>query len=437
MERKKATKQTEISELREENNRLQVLLHFAQNLQEHLQLENLLLTTMIEVAKILRAERCTVFLLDEAAGELWSMVALGLRKGKEIRFPIEHGIAGHVAKTGEILNIPDAYSDPRFNPKIDRETGYRTRNMLTMPLKNKDGDILGVFQVLNKKNGVFTKQDEELLGAISRIAATAIENSLLYNEQVESLNSFVETLSATLDTRDYITAGHSRRVMLYATEICHQLKLESEYCEQIRYAALLHDIGKLGVPESVLFKAGGLSDEEFELIKKHPAVTRQILESIHFPRNLNLVPEIASTHHEKINGKGYPAGLTKKDIPFGGRILALADVFDALTSRRQYKDRMPIDAVWNIISSEQKDSFDPAVVDAFGRISLANMLFILNAGYEYPDVLSYPSHFKSLAFSRFVEIKIKNPEILTRKEKSILKDFEHFYWLTDHLSSQE
>ncbi|MEJ2051421.1 MAG: GAF domain-containing protein, partial [Calditrichota bacterium] len=170
----------EVEQLREENKRLQVLLHLAENLQTHLELDKLLLTTMEEVAKILNADRCTVFLLDENKNELWSIVAMGIEKGKEIRFPADKGISGYVATTGQVLNIPDAYKDPRFNPDIDKKTGYKTENMLTMPLSNAEGHILGVFQVLNKKDGPFTERDESLLTAISHIAATTIENSQLY-----------------------------------------------------------------------------------------------------------------------------------------------------------------------------------------------------------------------------------------------------------------
>ncbi len=325
---------SELRKLKQENKRLKVLLHLADNLQAHLDLDKLLLTTMQEVAKILDADRCTVFLLDEEKQELWSIVAMGIEKGKEIRFPADKGIAGHVAMTGDILNIPDAYQDSRFNPEIDKKTGYRTRNMLTMPLTNRDGIIIGVFQILNKRKGAFDQSDEELLAAISQITATTVENSLLYEEQVESLNSFVETLSATLDTRDYITAGHSRRVTMYTLALCEQMRLGENPCEELRFAGLLHDIGKLGIPEAVLFKAGKLTEEEYAIIKRHPAVTRQILGSIHFPRKLRNVTEIASTHHEKINGNGYPDGLQADEIPLGGRMLALADVFDALTSHR-------------------------------------------------------------------------------------------------------
>ena len=417
-----------LKELQEENMRLEVLLHLAQNLQTHLELDKLLSTTSEEVARILNADRCSVFLLDEEKNELWSFVAMGIEKGKQIRFPADKGIAGYVATTGEVLNIPDAYQDPRFNPEIDRKTGYRTRNMLTMPLLNKNKEIIGVFQVLNKEDGPFTEKDQELLNALSQIAATAIENSILYEEQVESLNSFVETLSATLDTRDYITAGHSRRVTMYTMAICQRLAMDEDCCEQLRYAGLLHDIGKLGIPESVLFKAGKLSREEYELIKKHPAITRQILGSIHFPRNLKMVPDIAATHHEKLNGKGYPDGLRKDEIPMGGRILALADVFDALTSRRQYRDREPLEKVWKIIENEIGESFDPELIEVFLEIPARKIIEIME--FDQQDRLD-PEALKLLddvPFGKIIEWKKLGDDPLTEKEKKILSVFDHYYW---------
>jgi HD-GYP domain-containing protein (c-di-GMP phosphodiesterase class II) len=419
-----------IDRLREENKRLQVLLHLAENLQAHLELEQLLLTTMKEVAKILNADRCSVFLLDEEKNELWSIVAMGIEKGREIRFPATKGIAGHVAMTGEILNIADAYKDPHFNPDIDKKTGYKTRNILTMPLTNREGIIIGVFQILNKKIGSFTKQDEELLTAISHITATTVENSLLYEEQVESLNSFVETLSATLDTRDYITAGHSRRVTLYTLALCQQMQMSDNHCEELRFAGLLHDIGKLGIPEAVLFKAGKLTADEYNTIKRHPAVTRQILGSIHFPRNLKNVTEIASTHHERVNGTGYPDGLSKEEIPVGGRMLALADVFDALTSKRQYRDREPIEKVWQIIENENGETFDDKIVSMFGDIPLRRIVEIME--YDQRDRLDQ-NEMESLGFSTFrqlLELKMKGEDDLTRDQQQIIHLFDKYYLRT-------
>ena len=143
---------------------------------------NVLLKVIAEETKIaIQADRCTVFLLDKEKNELWSKIALGL-DSQEIRFPADKGLAGYVVKTGEPLNIPDAYSDPRFNPDIDKKTGYKTKTILCMPIKNNNQEIIGAFQVLNKINGVFTRSDEDLLVAIGGNASIALENAQLFEQ---------------------------------------------------------------------------------------------------------------------------------------------------------------------------------------------------------------------------------------------------------------
>jgi signal transduction histidine kinase len=136
---------------------------------------------MEETTRAMEADRSTLFLLDRDRGELWSKVALGLRH-QEIRFKSHLGIAGHVATTGLPLNIPEAYDDPRFNQEVDRRTGYRTRTILCMPVRNKTGVVVGVFQVLNKRTGVFAPEDEEMLEALTSQAAIALENAKLYED---------------------------------------------------------------------------------------------------------------------------------------------------------------------------------------------------------------------------------------------------------------
>jgi len=244
---------------------------------------------------------------------------------------------------------------------------------------------------------------------------------------VESLNSFVETLSATLDTRDYITAGHSRRVTMYTLALCRQMKMADNSCEELRFAGLLHDIGKLGIPEAVLFKAGKLDEEEYRTIKRHPAVTRQILSSIHFPRNLKNVTEIASTHHEKINGRGYPDGLKSEEIPLGGRMLALADVFDALTSRRQYRDREPLEKVWKIISSEAGESFDPNVIKTFKKIPLNRIVEILE--FDQKEHLDHNELLKlsGTTFGDIIKYKKSKAQKLTPDQRKTLILFDKYY----------
>jgi len=368
--------QRELQKYRLEHERLQVLLNVTRNITTELELDRLLMRIMDEVRRVLQADRCTVFLVDQEKQELWSKVAHGLEEN-ELRFPISKGLAGYVATTGEVVNIPDCYSDPRFNPEIDRKTGYHTRNLLCSPMRNKLGEIIGVFQVLNKLEGAFNAEDEVMLDAISAIAATQIENAQLYEEQKKTFDSFVETLASTIDARDPLTAGHSQRIMLYSDEIAKMLGFSPSEREVLRKAALLHDFGKIGVREHILCKPGRLTPEEYKHIQSHVILTKTILEKINFHREFKVIPQVASTHHEKLNGKGYPFGLKDDEIPMGGRILAVADVFDALTSKRHYRDRMDFEKVMSILEEGAGVEYDAQVIDCMNKMRLDRLVAIM------------------------------------------------------------
>lgn len=342
---------------------------------------NVLLKVIAEETKIaIQADRCTVFMYDKEKNELWSKVALGM-DSQEIRFPADRGLAGYVVKTGEPLNIPDAYNDSRFNPDIDKETGYRTKTILCMPIKNNNKEIIGAFQVLNKLNGVFTKGDEDLLAAIGGSASIALENAQLfeqqkelYKEQKELFESFIDTLATSIDARDKITAGHSSRVKLYSMLLVEELGCDEKFKELVEKAAILHDIGKIGIRDSVLQKEGKLTDEEYKHIQEHVRITHDILEKIHMSQDFKTITEIACSHHEKYDGSGYYRHLSGENIPYGGRILAVADVFDAITSKRHYRDKMPIQNVIDILLSGKDKHFDGNLVDTFLKISVDKII---------------------------------------------------------------
>ncbi len=414
---------TSTIDLQKENQRLKSLLEVTNSLASVLDLEKLLFRIMDVVREQSQADRCTVFLLDQDKNELWSKVAIGLRN--EIRFPADKGIAGYAATTGEILNIPDAYADFRFNPEIDKKTGYHTRNILTMPMRNKKSEIIGVFQVLNKFSGSFTPEDEELLSAISSIAATAIENAQLYEDQRKSFISFIETLSTTLDARDYITSGHSRRVTLYAVQVARMMRLTPKEVNLIRYAALLHDIGKLGVPEIVLFKNKKLTDEEYEVIKQHASLSKSILQKIHFQRDLRDIPSVAASHHERVDGAGYPQGLKGENIPLGGKILAVCDVFDALTSRRQYRDRMEIEKVVGVLDRETGKAFEPFVVYEFKNIPLNILVEILEFGHNKELDREDLNFLQNFTLKNLVDVRSKGAS--NEKELRMEQLFQRYY----------
>ena len=393
---------------------------------------NVLLKVIAEETKnAIQADRCTVFMWDKEKDELWSKVALGM-DDTEIRFPADKGLAGYVVKTGETLNIADAYNDPRFNPEVDKETGYRTKTILCMPIKNNNQEIIGAFQVLNKVNGVFTKNDEDLLVAIGGSASIALENAQLfeqqkelYKEQKQLFESFIDTLATSIDARDKITAGHSTRVKLYSMLIVDELGLDQKNKEIIEKAAILHDIGKIGIRDSVLQKEGKLTPEEYSHIQEHVQITHNILEKINMSEDFKMITEIACSHHEKYDGSGYYRHLKGEEIPYGGRILAVSDVFDAITSRRHYRDKMPIGNVINILIKDSGTHFDKNIVDVFLKISLDKIIkvFLTENHHSFKDEdREILSRYNLRDIYSYI-----NDENVTDEQKHILELFNFYY----------
>src|SRR5204863_2657183 len=184
-------------------------------------------------------------------------------------------------------------------------------------------------------------------------------------EEMASLHlRTIEALALAIEAKDHTTHNHLQRVQTYAIEIGKDLGLSQPELDALRAAALLHDIGKLAVPEHIISKPGKLTREEFEKMKIHPVVGAEILERVRFPYP---VTPIVRSHHEKWNGSGYPAGLKGEEIPIGARILATVDCLDALASNRQYRRALPLERAMEIINAESGKSFDPKVVEVLAR----------------------------------------------------------------------
>ncbi len=393
---------------------------------------DVLLKVIAEETKIaMQADRCTVFLYDKKTNELWSKVALGM-DSQEIRFPADKGLAGYVVRSGETVNITDTYNDARFNPDVDKTTGYKTKTMLCMPIKNNNQEIIGAFQVLNKNNGVFTKSDEDLLVAIGGSASIALENAQLFEQQKELykeqkllFESFINTLAASIDARDKITAGHSTRVKLYSMLMVDALNLDEKTKEIIEKAATLHDIGKIGIRDSVLQKEGKLTPEEYKHIQEHVQITHNILKQICTNEDFKQISEIACSHHEKYDGTGYYRHLKGEEIPYGGRILAVSDVFDAITSKRHYRDKMPIVNVIKILMEGAGTHFDKSLVDVFLKIPADK---IVNVFLTESHIKFKAKDSKTLSKYNLLDIyKMATKENCTDNEKNIISLFNYYY----------
>lgn len=200
-----------------------------------------------------------------------------------------------------------------------------------------------------------------------------LQQSGFITELEYALESFIRTLVTTIEAKHKLTAGHTQRVTEYSLYFGRCLNLPNDKLNTLKYASLLHDIGKIGIPDAIIKKSGKLTVEEREIMEEHPLWTLRILEGIRLPHTLKNVPWIAACHHEKIDGSGYPHGLKKETIPFLSRILAVADVFDTLTSYRDYPkydkdeelgtDPMEIDRVFSILEADKDIHFDTEVID--------------------------------------------------------------------------
>jgi HD-GYP domain-containing protein (c-di-GMP phosphodiesterase class II) len=345
--------------------RLRSLVDISRSLSEEVELYALMALVASRTSEAMGVERTSVWLHDRRKREVWTIVAEG--ELRELRMPDHEGIAGWVVQTGDVAAVNDVTADERWNPGVDKKTGFVTRNILSVPMENRRGERVGVFQCVNKADGAFSDDDTRFLQAIASQAAIYIQNARLLEARKRMFDSFVDTLAESIESRDPLTAGHSRGVMRYAVGTAQKLGLPAEDIEAIRYAALLHDYGKIGVPDQILRKPTTLTPGEYEVIKKHVMYTEQILARINFEERLGDVPVIASHHHERLDGSGYPKGLKGDDISPGGKIIAVADVFDAVTSRRHYRGPMTVPQAVSLVEDGAGTQFDVEVVAALKR----------------------------------------------------------------------
>jgi HD-GYP domain-containing protein (c-di-GMP phosphodiesterase class II) len=383
------------------------------------------------------------------------------RAFESFSFPIdENSISGSVAKNRQTLNIADVQKHPLHNKQVDKELDYVTRTMLVVAMVDHKDNVIGVLQLINSMDMdgrvvPFPLESQRVTESLASQAAVSLENARLYQEIQRFVDSFVKYSAKAIDARDPCTAGHSSRVSRYSVDIARAMeKFTPEELREIRFAGLLHDVGKIGVREMVLTKANKLSDDqvrairerfgairacrgeireeleddlafvleknlpgftsdeevdrlrsiaaktyrapdgeerpyltEFELenlcvrrgnltdaerqdIESHVTHSRNILGQIPFPRDLRNVVKYAAEHHERLDGEGYPGGLAAGEIPLQSRILAVADVFDALTaSDRPYKKAMPVDKAMAILrDGASRGWWDAEVVECLADL---------------------------------------------------------------------
>lgn len=283
-------------------------------------------------------------------------------------------IVGWVVMSGASLNIEDVYTMDTeapytFNREFDQKDNYRTRSMLTVPMKDPKGSVIGVLQLINSTEAdgdivSFPRDVEPLVQSLASQAAVAIRNAQLTETLKNAHYDTIHRLSNAAEYRDEMTFLHIKRISRYSLMLAETLALPKEERELIYYASPMHDVGKIGIPDSILLKPGPLTPEERKIMETHTAIGARIFEN---PGNdmMEASRIVAISHHEKWDGTGYPNRLKGTDIPLFGRVVALADVFDALSSKRPYKDPFPIEKCVGIVKSERGKHFDPDILDAF------------------------------------------------------------------------
>jgi HD-GYP domain-containing protein (c-di-GMP phosphodiesterase class II) len=360
--------------------RLGALVDIISQLTTTLERDRLLTLIMDHARELLEVEATSVWELDQQSRLLRLHVATGERgeRLKAVTVPVDQGIIGHVVSTGERVLVPDVTTDPRHNKQVDAESGFVTRSILSVPLRSPSIDlgpqrgklpesIIGGAQALNKRNGgSFTDDDIGLFEALAGQAATVLQLSRLYNDTQKLFEGVVNVVAGAIDAKDPYTQGHSQRVSDFSVAIAEELGLTREEIYHIKIGGILHDVGKIGVPDAILKKPDRLTDEEMAEMRQHPQKGYDIMRREELRWLLREELPALLEHHERLDGRGYPSGLAgPAAISLIGRIVAVADVFDALTSDRPYRNGMPAEDALAILRRGAGEEFDSNCVEAF------------------------------------------------------------------------
>lgn len=257
----------------------------------------------------------------------------------------------------------------QFHWAAHPDLGKEVRNIVAVPLMAEN--TLGMLLAFNKESADFNSVDIKLMNSIGNQSTVFLTNNMLYADLQDLLMGVLHALTATIDAKDPYTCGHSNRVAIISKRLAESMGLSAQRVQQIYLAGLMHDIGKIGVPESVLCKPGRLTTEEYEAIKKHPGLGAKILGGI---RQLDDVIAGILCHHERLDGHGYPQGISGNEVPLDARIIGLADCFDAMSSDRTYRKALPLEAVIGEVQKCSGTQFDPQVVEHLLSWDLESLL---------------------------------------------------------------
>ena len=338
----------------------ETLLEIGAQLAASLDLPTVLELALSTAERVCRAETSSIWELDDERGELFFRVVRGRAAGaiRGLRVPLGQGIVGSVAQSAQPELVNDVASDPRWHG--DPQEVFRTRAILAVPLL-ANGRLVGVLQLLNPVDrDRFTDDDLRRMRLFAGMLAHPLQNARLYAAQRRQFMNMVTALAETLEKKDPYTGGHVRRVVSYSLLLGAEMGLDRGDLKDLWLAATLHDIGKIGVPDRILGKPAPLDSAEAEVMRRHTIDGASIVAHLSNP---HVLPGVRS-HHERMDGAGYPYGLHGDQIPMMARIIAVADTLDAITTNRPYQSAMDIEFAINRIRSLAVTKFDVQVVDA-------------------------------------------------------------------------
>ena len=327
--------------------------------------EGLFDSILSAILDVTRGDRAAILMraADAAADPGVDVVAVRTRSGASTSgtMTLSRTVVRDVLDQGISAFTHDALSDERYGGG-ESVVRQRIRSVMCAPMRTTEA-ILGVLYVDSHSTHEFSEAELELLAAIGNQAGVALHRARLLAEVEKLFLDVMKAIAAIIDAKDGYTHRHSERVAAFAVRLAKQLGLSADDRSIVELSGLLHDVGKIGVPDAILNKPDRLTDDEFAEMRRHPAHGAAILANIQSVRVAQLLPGV-KYHHERWDGTGYPEGLKGDDIPLLGRILAVADFLDALSSDRSYRAALPIDDVLKMIQDEAGRAFDPRIVDA-------------------------------------------------------------------------
>jgi putative nucleotidyltransferase with HDIG domain len=356
------------SRLKKENIRLKALIplfEISKLLVTEIDLAHLFKIITEVLVKEFSVDRVSLMLIDEASGTLLIRASHGLSSDVALKARRKEGegVSGLVLKHRKPLIISAGkHPDPEVMATINREN--MPASSMSVPLIGKN-KLFGVLNVSKFSGAPFSTSDLQIALILSSQVVTAMENASLYENLRENYFRTVQALVAAVEAKDPYTRWHSANVAKYAVSVARDMEMDSSQLEEIHIAAILHDMGKIGISELIISKPAGLNQEEFDIMKDHPAHGIRILEPIGFsPAIINAIYQ----HHERFDGRGYPQGLAGEEITLAARILNVADTIDAMVSERPYRGKISIQGVLLELEREAGGQFDPRVAESARRL---------------------------------------------------------------------